>query len=229
MPLPRLVPSSAAPHNVAEEQDASLRWHACLLARPTSSTTIPSAIPAMRPLSTPRRWRRPAPQPRPPASTVTNPPASPSHRARRTPATPQPGSLRRRPRPVRDPHRWTPMACRASPGRVGYGRGGRAVGAFGRTAPRRGHPRGQLIRLTRRLPVELASQLPSVLDGGPALLRAEAVRVLEAADPRDPATPPWAVIVMGWLEAAEQALTAGGSAPELRVLLDVAGQEGNLG
>jgi len=32
-------------------------------------------------------------------------------------------------------------------------------------------PRGQLIRLTRRLPVELAPQLLSVLDGGPALLR----------------------------------------------------------
>ena len=90
-------------------------------------------------------------------------------------------------------------------------------------------PRGQLIRLTRRLPVELASQLLSVLDGGPALLRAEAVRVLTVADPRDPATPALAVIVLGWLEAAEQALTAGGSAPELRVLLGVVGQEGNLG
>jgi hypothetical protein len=66
-------------------------------------------------------------------------------------------------------------------------------------------PRGQLIRLTRRLPVELASPLLSVLDGGPAFVRAEAVRVLEAADPEDPATPALAVIVLGWLEAAEQA------------------------
>jgi hypothetical protein len=90
-------------------------------------------------------------------------------------------------------------------------------------------PRGQLIRLTRRLPVELASQLLSVLDGGPAPLRAEAVRMLEVANPQDPATPAVAVIVLGWLEAAEQALTAGGSAPELRVLLGVAGQEGSLG
>ena len=90
-------------------------------------------------------------------------------------------------------------------------------------------PRGQLIRLTRRLPVELASQLLSVLDGGPALLRAEAFRVLELADPRDPATPALAVIVLGWLEAAEQALTAGGSVPELQVLLGVSGQEENLG
>ena len=90
-------------------------------------------------------------------------------------------------------------------------------------------PRGQLIRLTRRLLVELAAQLLSVLDGGPALLRAEAVRVLEVTDPRDPATPALAVIVLGWLEAAEQALTAGGSVPESQVLLDVAGQEGNLG
>ena len=90
-------------------------------------------------------------------------------------------------------------------------------------------PRGQLIRLTRRLPVELASQLLSVLDGGPALLRAEAVRALEVADPRDPATPALAMVVLGWLEAAEQALAAGGSVPELRVLLGVADQEGNLG
>jgi hypothetical protein len=90
-------------------------------------------------------------------------------------------------------------------------------------------PRGQLIRLTRRLPVELASQLLSVLDGGPALLRAEAVRALEVADPRDPATPALAMVVLGWLEAAEQGLAAGGSVPELRVLLGVADQEGNLG
>jgi hypothetical protein len=90
-------------------------------------------------------------------------------------------------------------------------------------------PRGQLIRLTRRLPVELASQLLSVLDGGPALLRAEAVRALEVADPRDPATPALAMVVLGWLAAAEQALAAGGSVPELRVLLGVADQEGNLG
>jgi hypothetical protein len=90
-------------------------------------------------------------------------------------------------------------------------------------------PRGQLIRLTRRLPVELASQLLSVLDGGPALLRAEAIRVLEVADPRNPATPALAVIVLGWLEAAVQALTAGDSAPELRVLLGVADQEGSPG
>ena len=90
-------------------------------------------------------------------------------------------------------------------------------------------PRGKLIRLARRLPVELAAQLLSVLDGGPAFVRAEAVRVLEAADPQDPATPALAVIVLGWLEAAEQALAAGASAHELQVLLDVAGQEGNLG
>ena len=90
-------------------------------------------------------------------------------------------------------------------------------------------PRGQLIRLTRRLPVELAAQLLSVLDGGPALLRAEAVRVLEVADPRDPATPVLAMVVLGWLEAAEQALAAGGSVSELRILLGVADQKGNLG
>ena len=81
--------------------------------------------------------------------------------------------------------------------------------------------------MARRLPVQLAAQLLSVLDGGPAFVRAEAVRVLEAANPQDPATPALAVIVLGWLEAAEQALAAGASAHELQVLLDVAGQEGN--
>lgn len=50
-------------------------------------------------------------------------------------------------------------------------------------------PRGQLLRLTCRLPVELCSRLLAVLDGGPALVRAEAVRVLDAIDPQDPATP----------------------------------------
>jgi hypothetical protein len=90
-------------------------------------------------------------------------------------------------------------------------------------------PRGQLIRLTRRLPVQLVAQLLSVLDGGPALVRAEAVRVLEAADPQDPASPALAVVVLGWLEAAEQVLAAGGSAQELQILLGVAGREGNLG
>ena len=107
-----------------------------------------------------------------------------------------------------------------------------AAGLWGLlTELRRGEvtPPGQLLRLTRRLPVELAAQLLSVLDGGPALVRAEAVRVLEAAAPQDPATPALAVVVLGWLEAAEQALAAGASAQELQVLLGLAGQEGNLG
>jgi hypothetical protein len=37
------------------------------------------------------------------------------------------------------------------------------------------------------------------------------------------------VVVLGWLEAAEQALVAGASAHELQVLLGVAGQEGSPG
>jgi hypothetical protein len=96
--------------------------------------------------------------------------------------------------------------------------------------PRRGEvtSRGQLIRLTRRLPVELASRLLTVLDGGPALVRAEAVRILDAIDPQDPATPAMAVIVLGWLEAAEQVLAGGGSAQELRVLLRVGDQGGEV-
>jgi hypothetical protein len=88
--------------------------------------------------------------------------------------------------------------------------------------------RGQLIRLTRRLPVELASRLLTVLDGGPALVRAEAVRVLDAIDPQDRATPAMAVTVLGWLEAAEQVLADGGSAQELRVLLRVGDQAGEV-
>jgi hypothetical protein len=53
--------------------------------------------------------------------------------------------------------------------------------------------------LTRRLPVQLAAQLLAVLEGGPALVRAEAVRVLDAITPQDPATPVLAVLVLaGW-------------------------------
>jgi hypothetical protein len=142
--------------------------------------------------------------------------------AARAPEPPAPASSR--PPPV-DPH--------GLPGpRLGELDAAAAAGLWGLLAElRRGEvtPPGQLLRLTRRLPVELAGQLLSVLDGGPALVRAEAVRVLEAADPQDPATPALAMVVLGWLEAAEQALAAGASAQELQVLLGVAGQEGNLG
>src|SRR5829696_701005 len=142
--------------------------------------------------------------------------------AARAPEPPAPASSR--PPPV-NPH--------GLPGpRLGELDAAAAAGLWGLLAElRRGEvtPPGQLLRLTRRLPAELAGQLLSVLDGGPALVRAEAVRVLEAADPQNPATPALAVVVLGWLEAAEQALAAGASAQELRVLLGVAGQEGNLG
>jgi hypothetical protein len=87
-------------------------------------------------------------------------------------------------------------------------------------------PRGQLIRLTRRLPVQLAAQLLAVLEGGPALVRAEAMRVLDAITPAQPATPVLAVVVLGWLEAAEQVLAAGGSPQELQLLLGAAKRGG---
>ncbi len=87
-------------------------------------------------------------------------------------------------------------------------------------------PRGQLIRLTRRLRVQLAAQLLAVLEGGPALVRAEAVRVLDAITPQDLATPALAVVVLGWLEAAEQTLVAGERPRELRFLLGVADRRG---
>jgi hypothetical protein len=72
--------------------------------------------------------------------TSTNPPASPSHRAGRAAATPQPGPLSRRARRARDPRRWTPWPARATSGGAGCGGRGRAVGAVGRASPRPGHP-----------------------------------------------------------------------------------------
>jgi hypothetical protein len=80
--------------------------------------------------------------------------------------------------------------------------------------------------LTSRLPVQLASQLLAVLEGGPGLVRAEAVRVLDAIAPDDPATPALAVLVLGWLEAAEQVLAAGARSQELQILLGVADRGG---
>ena len=139
----------------------------------------------------------------------------------RAPDPPAPASSR--PPPV-DPH------SLPGPGLGGLDAAA-AAGLWGLLAElRRGEvtPRGQLVRLTRRLPVQLAAQLLSVLDGGPALVRAEAVRVLEAADPQNPATPALAVVVLGWLEAAEQVLAAGASAQDLQDSLGVAGREGNL-
>jgi hypothetical protein len=148
--------------------------------------------------------------------------AGPLHPPARAPDPPAPGSSR--PPPVDPP---------GLPGpRLGELDAAAAAGLWALLAElRRGEvtPRGQLIRLTRRLPVQLAAQLLSLLDGGPALVRAESVRVLEAADPQSPATPALAVVVLGWLEAAEQVLAAAGSAHELQVLLGVAGQEGILG
>jgi hypothetical protein len=88
-------------------------------------------------------------------------------------------------------------------------------------------PRGQLIRLTRRLPAWLAAQLLATLEGGPALVRAEAMRVLDAITPAQPATPVLAVVLLGWLEAAEQVLAAGGSPQELQLLLGAANRRGN--
>jgi hypothetical protein len=69
-------------------------------------------------------------------------------------------------------------------------------------------PRGQLIRLTSFIPADLAARLLRLLDGGPELVGAQAARIGTAIDPNDPATPALAVIVLGWLEAAEQVLTS---------------------
>ena len=83
-------------------------------------------------------------------------------------------------------------------------------------------PRSQLIRLTGVLPADLAARLLRLLDGGPELVGAQAARIGNLIDPNDPATPALAVIVLGWLEAANQVLAAGTSSQELQVLLSVA-------
>jgi hypothetical protein len=82
--------------------------------------------------------------------------------------------------------------------------------------------RGQLIRLTGLLPADLAARLLRLLEGGPELVGAQAARIGNAIDPNDPATPALAVLVLGWLEAAEQVLAAGTSSQGLQVLLSLA-------
>jgi hypothetical protein len=87
-------------------------------------------------------------------------------------------------------------------------------------------PRGQLIRLTGWLPTDLTVQLLALLERGPALVAAPAARLRDVIDLNDPTTPVLAVVTLGWLEAAEQVLTAGRTAHDLQVLLSVAGRQG---
>jgi hypothetical protein len=87
-----------------------------------------------------------------------------------------------------------------------------------------GIPRGQLIRMTGLIPADLAARLLRLLDGGAELVGAQATRIRNLIDSNDPATPALAVIVLGWLEAANQVLAAGTSSQELQVLLSVADQ-----
>jgi hypothetical protein len=87
-------------------------------------------------------------------------------------------------------------------------------------------PRGQLIRLTGWIPADLTARLLGLLDGGAELVGAQATWIRNAINPNDPATPALAVIVLGWLEAAEQVLAAGSSSQELQVLLSVADRQG---
>jgi hypothetical protein len=87
-------------------------------------------------------------------------------------------------------------------------------------------PRGQLIRLTGWLPTDLAARLLALLERGPALVGAEAARLREVIDLNDPTTPVLAVVTLGWLEAAEQVLTAGSTAQDLQILVSVAGRQG---
>jgi hypothetical protein len=87
-------------------------------------------------------------------------------------------------------------------------------------------PRGQLIRLTGWLPTDLAVRLLGLLEGGPALVGAEAARLRDAIDLNDPTTPVLAVVTLGWLEAAEQVLTAGSTAQDLQILASLAGRQG---
>src|SRR5918992_115982 len=64
-----------------------------------------------------------------------------------------------------------------------------------------------------------ASHIQALLERGPALVGAEAARLREVIDLNDPTTPTLAVVTLGWLEAAEQVLTAGSTAQDLQVLL----------
>jgi hypothetical protein len=86
-------------------------------------------------------------------------------------------------------------------------------------------PRSQLIRLTGFLPADLAARLLRLLDGGPELVGTQAARIRNLIDPNNPATPALAVLVLGWLEAAQQVLAAGSSSQELQVLLSVADRQ----
>jgi hypothetical protein len=87
-------------------------------------------------------------------------------------------------------------------------------------------PRGELIRLTGWIPADLVARLLRLLDGGPELVGAQAAWIRNAIDPHDPTTPALAVIVLAWLEAAEQVLAADSSSQELQVLLSVADRHG---
>jgi hypothetical protein len=86
-------------------------------------------------------------------------------------------------------------------------------------------PRSQLIRLTGFIPADLAARLLRLLDGGPELVGTQAARIRNLIDPNDPTTPALAVLVLGWLEAAQQVLAAGNSSQELQVLLSVADRQ----
>jgi hypothetical protein len=86
-------------------------------------------------------------------------------------------------------------------------------------------PRSQLIRLTGVIPADLAARLLRLLDGGPELVGTQAARIRNLIDPNNPATPALAVLVLGWLEAAQQVLAAGSSSQELQVLLSVADRQ----
>jgi hypothetical protein len=86
-------------------------------------------------------------------------------------------------------------------------------------------PRSQLIRLTGFIPADLAARLLRLLDGGPELVGTQAARIRNLIDPNNPATPALAVLVLGWLEAAQQVLAAGSSSQELQVLLSVADRQ----
>ena len=135
-----------------------------------------------------------------------------------------PGPLRRQARAL---PQWTQGVCLdlpfttwTQPMRPGSGRPSPNFGVA------RSSPRGQLIRLTGWLPTDLAVRLLALLERGPVLVGAEAARLRDVIDLNDPTTPALAVVTLGWLEAAEQVLTAGSTAQDLQVLVSVAGRQG---
>ena len=91
-------------------------------------------------------------------------------------------------------------------------------------APAKPSERPGLLRRPRQ-PVASSDEEP-LLVWGPPLVGAESARLREFLALNDPTPPTLALVILGWLEPAEQLLAAGSTAQDLQVLLSVAGRHG---